>query len=173
MKNILLAFMLISGLLYGQTDKEFKEGVKIVKFEQKENYTKPKIVLFEFIGDTHSINHYLNLSKQLKRKFRKIGIKSKFNYNLENPSPMKADLDAIPKRSYDKKDFQFVCYIKMKDFKGWDNHLIEQRKQNYKMEFLLEKEGKTSLFAVLDIHTFYTIATQNQSIATAIAQKFK
>ncbi len=172
-KRIFLALVFMSSFIYAQSEMEFSEKVEIIKYEQNENYTKPKVILFEFSGDTHSINYYLDLSKQLKKRFRKIGVKSKFNYNLHNPSPLKADLESIPERKFNKSDFQFVCYLKMKDFNSWDNHLLEKRKQNYKLEIKLEKMKNESVFILLDINTYYTIANQNKVIASTIAQKLK
>ena len=173
MKKLIFVLVFLSSLIHAQTSKEFEEGVNVLKFEKKENYTKPKSILIEFSGDTHSINYYLDLAKHLKKRLRKIGIKSKFNYNLNNPTPMKVDLESIPKKKFNKNDFQFVCYMKMKDFNSWDNHLLEKRKQNYKLEVKLEEEKKESVFILLDINTFYTIANQNNVIATKVVQKLK
>ncbi|MBL4904876.1 MAG: hypothetical protein JKZ00_02415, partial [Flavobacteriaceae bacterium] len=76
MKKIIVLFsiVLLSGCATQKTEK-FKAGVEIISLERADSYKVPKSILFEFTGDTHLINHYLNLSKKLKTSFKKSSIR--------------------------------------------------------------------------------------------------
>lgn len=168
MKKILLILLFSTVFCSSQMNVKFNKGVHVLKSYKTENFINPKSILFEFSGDTHLVNYYSDLAKKIKKQFRKRGIKSRFNFNLYNPKPLESDVENIPNKKYVREDFDLVGTIELKDFKSWDNHLIEKRRQNHKLNIQLRNNKETVFSVLLDIYTHYTIATQNKDIVKTI-----
>lgn len=175
-KLVFLLLVLTSTSFFCQENKDFKGHVEILKQEISENYITPSSILFVYEGSTHSINYYRDLTEKIRRSFKKRlkkeykNLELKFNYNLKSKKPLKQDLVKIPKKKYSKKLYEKICHISISKFKGWDNHLIENRKQNYNLniELVDSKTSKKDLSLLLDIYSTYTIATQNKNSAKII-----
>lgn len=178
MKRIFLLILLVNGLSsFSQNIGKFKVGVKITENEKISEYIVPSSILFVFEGDTHLINNFLNLKKRIRATFKKKmkknfrNFKLDFNYNLSSEKPFKSDLSKIPSKKYDEKEYQAICYVTLSDFKGWDNHLIEKRKQNYNLNIELEDVNFNKLMKLkLNVNSYYTIATQNKKSSKIIYQ---
>lgn len=173
MKKYLVILLFITSICLSQEGERFKIGVKVANLDKAENYKVPKSILFEFNGSAHLINYYLDLTKKIKKQFKKERIKTKFNYNLSDSNPLKADMNSIPKKKFNFKDFDVVCQYNINNFKGWDDHLFRYRKQNYKADLILQKENEVLLKRTIDINTYYTISTQNKNISKIILDNIK
>lgn len=97
MKKLLLLLLIIPVISFAQI--KFKKGVKVLEINKSSDFKTPKSILFEFTGDTHFINYYLELSEKLKKRAEKYNIKVGFNYKLNSKKPFKSDLESIPKKS--------------------------------------------------------------------------
>jgi hypothetical protein len=173
MKKYLVILLFVTSICLSQEEKSFKIGVKIVNLDKADSYKVPKSILFEFNGNTHLVNHYLDLAKKIRRQFKKEGVKAKFNYNLLGTNPLKSDMNSIPKKKFNFKDFDVVCKYNINNFKGWDDHLFRYRKQNYKANLILQKENEVLLKMTIDINTYYTISTQNKNTSKIILDNIK
>ncbi len=176
MKRILLLIILLIGINgFSQKSGKFKPGVKIIENEKIEKYKKPNSILFIFKGHTHSINYFLDLKKKIRKTFKKKmkkefkHFKLNFNYDLNAKKPFKFDLDKIPSKKYNKKEYESVCHISISDFRGWDNQLIKNRKQNYNLNVELKDINSNQLITLkLNVNTYYTILTQNKNSSKLI-----
>jgi hypothetical protein len=165
---ILILTVSICFQIHGQKKEKFKPGVTITEVKKDSSFKMPKSVLFVFEGDLHLINNFKDLSKYLRKEFKHY--ETAFNYDLSSNKPLPEDLKKIPDKTYDKELFESVCFIKISEFKSWDNHLIRERKQNYRSNLFL-KDVKTNiqtLKLVLYINSFYTVSTQNKNISATI-----
>jgi hypothetical protein len=173
MKRILFLMILLLSLnTFSQKNEKFKPGVKIIDKEKIEEYKNPKSILFIFKGHTHSINYFLDLKKRIRKTFKKKikkGFKLNFNFNLNAESPFKSDLNKIPSKKYNEKEYESICQISISDFKGWDNHLLEKRKQNYNLNVELKDANSNLLISLkLNVNSYYTIITQNKKSSKLI-----
>lgn len=176
MKKILLLIVLLAGMSsFSQKNEKFKSGVKIIEKEKIKEYKKPKSILFIFKGHTHSIHYFLDLKKRIRKDFKKRmkkefkHFKLNFNYDLNAEKPFKFDLKKIPSKKYNKNEYESICYISLSDLKGWDNELIEKRKQNYNLNIELKTTNLDSLITLkLNVNTYYTIVTENRNSSKLI-----
>ena len=173
MKRILFLMILLLSLnTFSQKNEKFKPGVKIIDKEKIEEYKNPKSILFIFKGHTHSINYFLDLKKRIRKTFKKKmkkGFKLNFNFNLSAESPFKSDLNKIPSKKYNEKEYESICQISISDFKSWDNHLLEKRKQNYNLNVELKDANSNLLISLkLNVNSYYTIITQNKKSSKLI-----
>ncbi|MEE9406713.1 MAG: hypothetical protein V3V28_01435 [Polaribacter sp.] len=165
-KTYLLLFLLFTTYTYSQKKEKFKSGVELTEAQKGSSYNTPKSILFEFSGNTHLIYFYKDLSKKIKKSFRKSGIKVKFNYNLVGGN-FKEDLKEIPKKKHSSLNFKSLCKIELSNSKHFKNKYadVKKRKQQFNLKInLLEKE-KIILFATLEVKTFFTILTQNKEVS--------
>ena len=170
MKRILLLIILLLSLnTFSQKNKKFEPGVKIIENQKIEEYKNPKSILFIFKGHTHSINYFLDLKKRIRKTFKKKmkkefkDFKVNFNYDLNAKKPFKSDLEKIPSKKYNEKEYESICQISISDFKGWDYHLSKKRKQNYNLNIELKDINSSLLIAFkLNVSSYYTIVTQNK-----------
>jgi hypothetical protein len=174
-KMFLLIVSLISLTISSQNNKKFNPGVKLIENKKIESYKSPKSILFIFKGDTHLINYYLDLKKRIRKTFKKKmkkdfkNFKLNFNYNLTSKNPYKFDLENIPSKNYSKNKYESICYISMSDFKGWDNNLLEKRKQNYNLNIELTGLNSIQLMTfILNVNSYFTIITQNKNSSKLI-----
>ena len=167
MKKLLLFLFLSTAITFSQKNEKFKAGVHSIVIKKQPNYTAPKSVLFVFTGHTHLINFYLDLSKKIRKRFKKDKVKIAFNFNLSGGN-LEQDLKLIPKKNAVFTDFEAVCRLKMHSFKGWDGPEIKKRKQVYNLEIRVNEKRETVLRATLDVKTFFTIATQNKALSKKI-----
>jgi hypothetical protein len=176
MKRILFLIILLLSLnTFSQKNEKFKSGVKIIENEKIEKYKNPKSILFIFKGHTHSINFFLDLKKRIRKIFKKKmkkefkDFKVNFNYDLNAKKSLKSDLDNIPSKKYNEKEYESICQIFISDFKGWDYHLSKKRKQNYNLNIELKDINSSLLIAFkLNVSSYYTIATQNKKSSKLI-----
>jgi len=176
MKRIFLILLLLNGLnSFSQNIEKFKSGVKITENEKISEYIAPSSILFVFEGHTHMINNFLDLKKRIRKAFKKKmkkefrNFKLDFNYNLSAEKPFKSDLSNIPSKKYNEKEYQAICYITLSDFKGWDNHLLEKRTQNYNLNIELKDINFNNLMKLkLNVNSYYTIASQNKNSSKII-----
>lgn len=79
--------------------------------------------------------------------------------------PLKADLESIPSKEYDKYDYNLLCLTNLSEFNNWDNHLIEKRKQNYKLNITIISNESNEIIesAKINVNSYYTITTQNKN----------
>ena len=161
---------------FSQEKVEFRPGVQIFENEINPKYKTPSSILFVFGGGTHSIRYYLDLKKEIRTQFRKHKkkefkkFKLKFSFDLKSKKPLKNDLATIPSSKYHYENFEIICFITISDFNGWDNHLIEKRKQNYLLNLKLVnwKTNQTMLKLKLNVNSYYTILTQNKNSSRLI-----
>jgi len=179
-KSIILGFLFltISLSLFSQKRAKFSTGVKIIQKEKIQDYKKPESILFIFEGHTHLVNFYLNLEEKIRKIFKKKGRKKKekiklnFNYNLSAKKSLDHDLQMIPTKKYKKENFETICYIKQTDFKSWDNHLLESRKQNYNLNMnLFDNKSNNLLNLKLNVNSYYITTTQNKNSSKIIYQE--
>ncbi|APG65587.1 hypothetical protein LPB136_09530 [Tenacibaculum todarodis] len=173
MKKILLLFLITTTFCFSQTEIEFKKGVKIINSYKSNNYKVPKSILFEISGDTHLINYYLDLTKKLKKQFKKKGIKVGFNYSLTSLNPFKDDLKNIPKKRKKKKNYEMICELSSSFTKipeSWKEYInINKRKTQHFLNASITSKKNINTFKLkLDIHAYYTIVTQNKKISKVI-----
>ncbi len=176
MKKLILILILISGLNnYSQNKRKFKPGVNIIENIKISEYEKPTSILFVFEGHTHLVNNFLDLKKRIIKTFKKRmkkeykNFKLDFDFNLNAEKSFKSDLKNIPHKKHNINEYKSVCYVTLSDFKGWDNHLIKKRKQNYNLNLILKNTDLVPLIKLkLNINSFYTIATQNKNSSKII-----
>jgi len=176
MTRILLLIILLIGLnTFSQNNGKFKSGVKIIENKKIEEYKNPRSILFIFKGHTHSINYFLDLKKRIKKIFKKKmkkgfkDFKLNFNYDLNAEKSFKSDLDNIPSKKYNKKEYESICHISISDFKSWDNYSIEKRKQNYNLNIELKDINSALLITLkLNVNTYFSILTQNKKSSKLI-----
>ena len=176
MKRILLLIIILFSLnTFSQNSEKFEPGVKIIENEKIEEYKNPKSILFIFKGHTHSINYFLDLKKRIRKTFKKKmkkdfkNLKLNFNYDLSANNSLKSDLDNIPSKKYNEKEYESTCHISISDFEGWDNHLLEKRKQNYNLNIELKNINSIKLITLkLNVNSYYTILTQNKNSSKLI-----
>lgn len=173
MKNIVsILILLITFQAFPQEHKKFKSGVKVSTIEKAENYQKPTSVLFVFKGHTHLVSFFLDLEKHLKRRFKK-EIKNGFTldlvYDLHAKDPFESDLALIPKRDFDKTQYEAIAFVSISDFKTWDKDLYKKRKQNYNLNIVLKDPKSTKLLSlVLNVSSYYTITNENKKSSKLI-----
>ncbi|TXE14907.1 hypothetical protein ES692_17625 [Psychroserpens burtonensis] len=162
-KLLLIIFLLIGIISFSQQNEKFVPGVNLIENTIVSEIKSQSSVLFVFKGDTHFINFYRDLSKKLKKQFRKSKQKIKFNYELSSEKPLESDLKSLPKKTFEKENFDVICYVSTTFIKGWDNHIIKERKQNYDMNLQIVNSGTNVMMesAKININSFYTTLTQN------------
>jgi len=83
---------------------------------------------------------------------------------LSAGKPYESDLKNIPSKKYKPKNYETVCYINQKNFKGWDNHLLRNRKQNYDINVeLLNYKQKELMKLKMNVNSYYITITQNKN----------
>ena len=103
----------------------------------------------------------------MKKDFK--NLKLNFNYDLNANNSLKSDLDNIPSKKYNEKEYESTCHISISDFEGWDNHLLEKRKQNYNLNIELKNINSIKLITLkLNVNSYYTILTQNKNSSKLI-----
>jgi len=162
---ILFAFILVSNNGFGQKKGRFKPGVKLVENIVVSEIDSTSSILFIFEGHTHLINFYLDLTENLSGQFKEVNKKIDFNYNLTAPNSLEADINSIPKEKFKPINYDLICLIKQSDINSWDNHKIDKRKQNYNLILELKKRDNNQIIetAILNVNSYYTIATQNRN----------
>lgn len=125
-----------------------------------------------YSGNSHLVYHYKDLSKRLKKQFKRSKIKVGFNYKLDTRNAMSADLKNIPKNEIKEEDFDLICQISIQDMETWDNHLLKRRKQKYVLNVKAFHKGKIHKQIEMLVQTFFTISTQNNSISKLIRSSF-
>ncbi len=167
---LLLIILLTATNSFSQKKEKFKPGVKLEKNTIITEFKSPNSILFIFKDDTHLINFYLDLTKKLKKLFKKSNQKINFNYELFSAQPFDSDLNSIPKNTFNKFDYELICLISISNIKSWDNHLFDKRKQNYNLNLKLEKSETNELVKTgkINVNSYYTIATQNKNSSKLI-----
>ena len=168
---ILLLIILLIGInSFSQKKEKFKSGIKLVENTIISDFKSPNSILFIFKGDTHSINLYLDLTKRLKKLFKKTNKQIDFNYELFSAKPFESDLNSIPKKTFLKADYELICLISTSNQKGLGSYSIEKRKQIYDLDLKLEKSATTELVgtAKINVKSYYTIITQNKNSSKLI-----
>lgn len=177
MKKIILLLIVFIGInAFSQNKESFKPGVKLIEGQKIENYKNPNSILFVFKGHSHSINFFLDLEKKIRKKFKKNKkkggkIELNFNYNLSTQNSLKHDLEKIPMKKYDRKEYESICHISISDIKGWDHHLLKKRKQSYTLDVELKDVNLSALKTFkLNVNSYYTILTQNKKSSSLMYQ---
>lgn len=170
---VLSLFIVFSS--FSQNEKKFKTGVNVTTIEKVADYKKPTSLLFVFEGHTHLGAYFVDLEKHIQRRFKKEikkGFQLDFMYDLTSENPADYELRIIPKRKFDKANYQSVGYVTISDFKGWDSHLYKKRKQNYNLNIILKDTNSTKLLTlVLNVSNYYTIARENKKSSKLIYQQ--
>ncbi|QTE24113.1 hypothetical protein [Polaribacter cellanae] len=165
MKSFILFFLVsFSTVIFSQEKKEFKTGVKLIEKEIISKHQLPKTILFEFSGDSHLIYFYKNLSKKIKKRFKKNGIKTAFNYNLKEAS-LKEDIKEIPTKKHSSENYNQLCKIEIDNFKNFNNYKIKERKQKFNLDFNFIENNKIVLKGTMQVSTNNTIITENKKIS--------
>lgn len=171
-KTLVLISLFITFQTFSQSKEKFKPGVKVSTLEKVEGYQKPASILFVFEGHTHLVSFFLDLEKHIQRRFKKDikkGFTLDFMYELTSKKPMEIELALIPKRKFDKANYQSVAYVTISDFKGWDDHLFKKRKQNYNLNIILkDSDAKQLLKLVLNASNYFTISRSNKKSSKLI-----
>jgi hypothetical protein len=167
-KLILISFLFICVQAHAQ-DK-FRPDVTIKSNTIISEVNSFTSVLFVFKGSTHMINYYLDLSKKLKKSFRKSKSKVKFNYDLYSKYTLESDYKKIPIKKNNPNDFHIVCEVSLSNMKAWDNDLLKKRKQSYIIDLKILQKGKLIESAKLNVKTYFTIITQNKKSSKLIHQ---
>ncbi len=162
---LLIFILLIAINTYSQKKEKFKPKVELIENIIISDFKSPSSILFIFKDNTHMINFYLDLSKRLKKQFEKSNKKIDFNYELYSIKPLESDLNSIPKELFNRTNYELICLISISNFKNWDNHLIDKRKQNYDLNSKLERSETNELVktARINVNSFHTIITQNKN----------
>ncbi|MGB5205284.1 hypothetical protein [Eudoraea sp.] len=169
-RYFILVLIFVVSNLYCQKQEKFKARINLEESNILPNIGSMESVLFVFTGDTHLINFYLDLTKHLKKRFKKSKTEIDFNYDLYSKKPLEADLELIPSKKYDKSDYKLICLVSLSEFKNWDNHLIENRKQNYKLNIVINRDESNHMVesAKINVNSNYTISTQNKNSSKLI-----
>jgi len=170
MKRYFILALLVVTNLYCQKQEKFKVGINLEENNIPSNIGSMESVLFVFNGDTHLINFYLDLTEHLKKRFKKSKTDIDFNYDLYSKKPLVADLELIPSIKYAKSEYKLICLVSLSEFNNWDNHLIENRKQNYKLNIVINRDESNQMVgsAKFNVNSNYTIATQNKNSSKLI-----
>lgn len=166
MKKLLFLLLIIPPLCFSQI--KFKKGVKVLEVTKSPDFKTPKSILFEFTGDTHLIYYYLELSEKLKKRAKKHDIKVGFNYKLNSKTPLKDDLETIPKKIESRDNYDSRCHVfyqYVENPKKWIKNGGDPtyRKMTHNMNFrLFNKNNDEILFTKFDIHSYFTIVTQSK-----------
>tara|TARA_R110002126_G_scaffold290263_1_gene446854 strand:- start:3102 stop:3629 length:528 start_codon:yes stop_codon:yes gene_type:complete len=169
-KGILIILFSIISINFSQSQNKikFKPGIELIENNFKTEYKNPESILFVFNVVGCEANYYMNLAKNLKKRFKKSNTKVKFNFEINTT----LEIEQIPKKKYSENDFELTCFISTSNMNSWDNHLIEKRKQNYDLNLIFEKistkenTGKITL----NINSYYTIITQNKNSSKLICE---
>tara|TARA_B110000116_G_scaffold90421_1_gene78640 strand:+ start:61 stop:597 length:537 start_codon:yes stop_codon:yes gene_type:complete len=165
MKKNLLFLLLIHIVTnsFSQKKELFKPGANIVENTIVSEFNSKSSILFIFKDDTHLINFYLDLARNIKKQFRKSRRKVKFNYELFSKKPFELDLKSMPKKTFKKVNFDIICSISTTFNGGWDNDITGGRKQNYNLNLRIVESKKNILLesAKIKINSVRTIITQN------------
>ncbi|MGB5202696.1 MAG: hypothetical protein WBN63_00805, partial [Eudoraea sp.] len=86
-RYFILALLFVVSNLYCQKQEKFKAGINLEENNIPSNIGSMESVLFVFNGDTHLINFYLDLTKHLKKRFKKSKTEINFNYDLYSKKP--------------------------------------------------------------------------------------
>ena len=167
---LLVIISLIGTNSFSQKKEKFKLGVKLEENTIITDFKSANSILFIFKDDTHMINFYLDLTKRLKKRFNKSNQKIDFNFELYSDNPFESDLNSIPKKNFNKTDYDLICMISTSTLRFWDNHLFDKRKQNYDLILRLEKSETNELVetAKINVNSYYTIVTQNKNLSKLI-----
>ena len=169
MKKEILVFLICMvsiNLIQSQNKVNFKPEIKLLKNTFKAENKNPESVLFIFNVVNCEANYYINLAKNIKKRFKKSNTKVKFNFEINT----KLEIEQIPEKKYSKNNFQLICYISTSNLKSWDNHLTEKSKQNYDLNLRFEKnKSKEKEEKIeLNINSYHTIITQNKNASKLI-----
>ncbi|AXG69432.1 hypothetical protein KORDIASMS9_01654 [Kordia sp. SMS9] len=171
-KTLLFILLCITCQAFSQHKEKFKSGVKVTTVEKVAEYQKPASLLFVFKGDTHLGAFFLDLENHIKRRFKKElkkGYQLNFMYELTSENPADYEVEIIPKRKFDKANYQSVAYVTISDFKGWDSDLYKKRKQNYNLNIILKGKNSTELLTlVLNVSNYFTIDRKNRNSSKLI-----
>lgn len=173
---ILFCFLFLGANTFSQEKVKFKPGVSILEKEKTSEFKKPSSILFVFKGDTHNVYNFLDLEKEITKRFEKAQEKNEsqcqfvFNYKLEAENPLEHDVESMPKKRYSEAVFETVCYLYTSEIKSWHHHLNKRRKQHYQLHiYLKNKESERIILKlVLDVKTYHTILTQNKNISKLV-----
>ena len=168
--SLIVLAIIFSLNAYCQKSEKFKTGVGITENNFSEEIKESGSILFIFEVNGCEANFYNDLTKHIKKRFRKSKKKVAFNYNINTI----VETEKIPKKRKSLKDFELICRISVDNFKGWDNHLHEKRKQNYDLVFTLEKNESdlTQGVATINVNSYWTIVTQNRNTSKLIYELF-
>ncbi|MGO3691119.1 hypothetical protein [Psychroflexus sp. S27] len=132
---ILFSFLFMS-TSFGQEKIKFLKGVQTFENRLSSEFKNPESILFVFKVVGCQANFYNDLTKHLKRRFRKSKIKTMFNYDIDTF----IEAEKIPKKVHSTDEAELICYVEISDLKSWDNNMsIHKRKQNYLIHLLLKK----------------------------------
>ncbi|GAA0728358.1 hypothetical protein GCM10009430_37440 [Aquimarina litoralis] len=170
-KTILIFIALQIGITaYSQEEKRFEPGSELIEKTIISQINPKSKILFIFKDDTHLVNFYEDLEKKIKKRFRKSKHKISFNYELTSSTPLESDLKSTPQKKYDQIDHDYICIISISSIEGWDDHLLEERKQSYYVNIKMSKTG-TNIICVsgkIKVHSTFVISTQNLNTSELI-----
>lgn len=169
-------FLLMSLVFFcscSATKDNFRKGASLVESESFNKIIKPQEILFEFKADTpHLIYHYLDLSKNLKKRFEKHNINVFFNYdmNITNKS-LKEDIETVPKRKIDASKFKTIVKIEAKfpeNKKFKPTPINRPNKTFHQISYQVFQYSIKSYRGLVDIMAYNTIVTQNEKVSKII-----
>ena len=120
------------------------------------------------------------MSKKIKKRFKRKGIKVNFNYKLTAKRPWKNDLKYIPSIKYNLDKYEAVCFFEIKNFKtlktGTKGVFIEhipkehQSQLSHEVNVKLKKKGDNLLTSKLVVKSYSNISTENKKISKTLKE---
>jgi hypothetical protein len=168
---ILIVLGLIFTLnIYSQEREKFKPGVKLTENNIPKEFKDSSSILFVFKNGGCGPYFYIDLKEHLEKKFKKSNNKVDFIFD----SHYLAYGEKVPTTIDSPNEHELICEINEENFKGWDNDLYEKRKQNYDLVLKVKKGDSDSIigFAIININSYWTIATQNKKTSKLIYKLF-
>jgi len=173
MKRFSLLFLglILSLTSYSQKSKKFKVGSQLTQNNISNELKESDSILFILNVKGCQANFYNDLRKKIERRFKKSNKKIGFNFDINT----NREIDKIPTKVNSFKDYDLICQIVIMNFRGWDNNLLEKRKQNYDLVLNIKNSDSnlTQEFATINVNSYWTIATQNRNSSKLIYNLFK
>ena len=155
---------------YCQEKQKFKSGVRLTENNMLDEFKNADAILFIFDVVGCQANFYNDLRKQIDKRFKKSNKKIGFNFGIHTI----VEVEKIPTKRNLQKDYDLVCQIAVRNFRGWDTHLYKKRKQNYDLSLKISNPHGDIVHrtSTINVSSYWNIATQNRKTSTLIYKLF-
>lgn len=124
-----------------------------------------KNILFVYNGSADFVPDYIDLSRQIKKRFKK-KYKVGFHYKLTETRKFKKNMSRIPKKRNQNIKPDLICKIKIYDFyiKSERDSPIDQFNYSMDVELVNPETKELAEYAKLKLESFSIIKYDNQGV---------